>query len=181
VRILVDIDDTIFPWFDNAHQACVRAGITNGRPAVSWWPWRDYDCSKDEWVQVIGDATIDGSLYSGPPVPGAAAALASLLAADHSVHLVTARGFMQHGGLVRKLTVDWVRQWGIPHTSLTFTQDKTMIAADLAVDDAVANIEPLEQAGVACWLMDAAHNKHVDHPHRVYSITEFAEEVLAHD
>lgn len=178
LRIGVDIDDVLFPWFDKAHDACVRAGVTNGITPSQWQCWMDYGCTEDQWLEVMRVATLDGSLYTGDAYPGAADALRSLRDAGHSIHLVTARGFFQHGDLIRKHTVEWLEVADIPHDSLTFSKDKTLVRTDVFVDDSWRNVEQLTAAGVHTWLVDAPHNHTVTYPHRVPDVVEFARIIL---
>lgn len=178
MRILVDIDDCIYPWYDLAHAACERAGVTNGIRPTSWECHTDYGITLDEWLEVMRVATLDGSLYTGDPMPGSAEALQTLRDAGHTLHIVTARGFFQHGDLIRRHTVEWLRDHQIPHDSLTFTKDKTFVQVDVAIDDSWKNVEALAATGVATWLMDAEHNQGVEYEWRVANITEFAEAVL---
>jgi FMN phosphatase YigB (HAD superfamily) len=179
MRILVDVDDVLFPWFDKAHAACERAGITNGVTPSQWECFKDYGVTLDEWLAVMETATLDGSLYRGMPYPGAIEALHRLREAGHSLHIVTARGFFQHGDLIRRHTVEWLTDNNVPHDSLTFIKDKTLMRVDIAVDDSLKNVTALRDAGVRTWLVDAPHNRDVVDDLRVSSVAEFADIVLA--
>lgn len=178
MRILVDIDDVLFPWFHNAHTLCEEAGITNGITPSQWECWLDYGCTMDTWLQVMEAGTLDGRLYGGDPYPGAVNALQALHDAGHSLHLVTARGFFAHGDLIRAHTVEWLATNAIPHDSLTFSKDKTFARVDVAIDDSVKNVVALEAAGVPTCLMDAPHNRKHSHRWRVTSVVHFAQQLL---
>jgi 5'(3')-deoxyribonucleotidase len=179
MRIGVDVDDVLFPWFDLAHAACERHGITNGRHPAQWQCWLDYGCTKEEWLFVMERATLDGTLYNGDPYPGAIEALSDLADAGHTLHIVTARGFFQHGDLIRRHTVEWLRDHDVPHNSLTFTKDKTFVRTDVFVDDSCKNVCELEAAGIPTWMVDAPHNQDVTDHRRVASVREFADVILA--
>lgn len=178
MRIGVDIDDVLFPWYDKAHAACLAAGITNGVEPSTWTPSDEYGCTLQDWLDALEVATLDGSLYRGAPYPGAVDALDRLRAAGHSIHLVTARGFLVHGDLIRRHTVEWVAEYRVPHDTLTFSKDKTIVRADVFVDDSEKNIRELNAAGIPCCMVDAAHNRHVEHDWRVASIAEFVDGLL---
>ena len=178
MRLGIDIDDVLFPWFDKAHAACERAGITNGVTPTQWSCYVDYGRTLEEWLAVMDAATLDGSLYTGEPYPGAVEALHRLKDAGHTLHVVTARGFFQHGDLIRKATIEWLRDNDIPHDSLTFTKDKTFVRTDAFVDDSWKNVSELEAAGVPTWMVDAPHNKANEHHRRVASVGEFADIIL---
>lgn len=178
MRIGIDIDDVLFDWFARAHTACVIEGITNGASPTRWEMYLDYGCTMDRWLKVMAKATLDGSLYVGPPMEGAVAALEDLARAGHSLHIVTARGFFQHGDLIRRHTIEWLRDYNVPHDSLTFAKDKTLVRTDVFVDDSVKNYTDLTLAGTPTWLVDAPHNQGFVTDFRVPSVVEFANAVL---
>lgn len=175
MRIGVDIDDVLFPWFQKAHTACTKAGITNGRTPSRWECHEDYGVPLQVWVDVLQQATLDGTLYHGEPFPDAVPALSEAKKHGHTVHLVTARGFFDNGDIVRLLTIEWLRDNNIPHDTLTFAKDKTLVNLDVAVDDSLRNVQALRSAGVTTALMDAPHNRDVDDPSRVSTLTEFVD------
>jgi len=179
MRIGVDVDDVLFPWFDLAHAACERAGITNGRRPAQWQCWLDYGCTEAEWLTVMETATLDATLYTGDPYPGAIEALHDLATAGHELHIVTARGFFVHGDLIRRHTVEWLRDHDVPHHSLTFSKRKTLVQVDVFVDDSCKNVCELEAAGIPAWMDDAPHNQHVTDHRRVANVREFADIILA--
>lgn len=179
MRVGIDVDDVLFPWFDLAHAACERAGITRGQTPAQWQCWLDYGCTKDEWLYVMETATLDGSLYAGEPYEGAIEALHDLVLAGHSLHIVTARGFFAHGELIRRHTVEWLRDYGVPHHSLTFSKDKTLVRTDVFVDDSCKNVCELEAVGIPTWMVDAPHNQGATDHTRVANVREFADIILA--
>lgn len=182
MRIGVDMDDVMIPWFDPAHEACERAGITNGRPATQWAPYLDYGCPQEAWLEVMREATLDGSLYTGPTYPGVVEAMGLLADAGHTLHIVTARGFLgepQLGALVKAMTVEWLFDHAIPHDSLTFSKDKTLVRTDVFADDSVHHVQELDRVGTHTWLVNATHNRAAFHARRVDSLWEFANRVVA--
>jgi 5'(3')-deoxyribonucleotidase len=158
MRIGIDIDDVLYPWYATAHAICERAGITNGVTPTSWRAYEEYGCTDQVWFDVLAEATVSGELYGAAPFDGVVEHLERLRAAGHTIHLVTARGFMQHGSLIRMLTVDWTEEHGIPHDSLTFVKDKRLVDVDLFLDDGPHNYDQLDAADVAVYLFVAPHN-----------------------
>ncbi|TCC19929.1 hypothetical protein [Kribbella sindirgiensis] len=183
MKIGVDIDDVIYPFMDTAHKLCEEAGITNGRQVDAWHMWESYGCTRKEFMAVMDAATLTGELYDALPIESAQWALKDLADAGHEIHLVTARGFgWNHGRLVRYLTERWVKEWQIPHASLTFAQDKAPVALKLGlemfIDDRVKNYDELDVAGVNVWLLHAPHNENERHGRRfVMSMIGFADVV----
>lgn len=175
LRVGVDIDDVLFPWYDTAHRICEAAGITNGVQPTSWAPYAQYGCTDQDWFDALEAATLAGTLYAGDPIPGTVAALQQIADAGHSIHLVTARGFFKHGHLIREATILWLGEHQVPHHSLTFSKDKTLIRADIFIDDSAANVLDLHAAGVDTWMVNRPHNSTYEHDQRVDHIQEFAD------
>ena len=110
--------------------------------------------------------------------PGVRDALLRLQGNGHTVHLVTARGFLAHGDLIKMQTLQWISDYAIPHDTLTFAKDKTLVRTDVFADDAEHNLSTLTAAGVRTCLIDAPHNQHVMHDWRAPSFADFVEELL---
>lgn len=180
LRIGVDIDDVLFPWYETAHTICEAAGITNGATPTTWSPHEQYGCTLDQWLEVLSDATVDGTLYGGAPYPGTVEALTRLRDAGHTVHLVTARGFLAHGDLIREQTIKWLADHAIPHDTLTFSKRKAVVRTDYFIDDSEKNVKELADLhdGPIVYLLDQPHNRHFYWPRRIYSFTEFADDIL---
>lgn len=179
LRVGVDIDDVIFPWYARAHQLCVKAGITNGVSPTTWSPHEEYGCTLQDWLDVMECGTLDDTLYSGAPYPGAIDALWRLRGAGHSIHLVTARGFFVLGRMIREQTINWLDDYGVPHDTLTFTKDKTIVRADVFVDDSAKNVAELVAAGMSTWMVNQPHNATAIHSPRVNHVSEFVDAILA--
>jgi 5'(3')-deoxyribonucleotidase len=178
LRVGIDIDDVLYPWFDVAHRLSERAGITNGVTPTSWKASEDYGCDDDTWYAVLAEATVSGELYDAPPFDDACHQLDRLHAGGHRIHLVTARGFMQHGDLIREHTIRWLRRWSIPHDSLTFTKDKRTVATDVFLDDAPHNYDQL-LGHTEVWLLHARHNAAACEDRKTAaSLKEFIDAVL---
>lgn len=166
MRIALDVDDVLFPWTDNAHAACVAAGITNGAEITQWGFHQDYGVTAEELWKVLHEAYRNGMLL-GEPYPGVVEQITRLKVAGHSVHLITARGFEygsdpeQHAIAleVRCDTTAWVREYSIWHDSLTFAQDKSILRADAGLDDSLRNCVEMSRGGAVMWLMDQPHNQ----------------------
>lgn len=179
LRVGVDIDDVLYPWSAVAHELSLRAGLTDREQLpATWAPFEEYGCTADEWYAVLADGARTGELYFARPMPGAREALERIAAAGHTLHLVTARGFLHNGHLIRRHTCQWLDAHRIPHHTLTFSKRKAVVATDVFVDDSEKNAHELTQAGVRFYLHDAAHNRHVDGFDRVANIAEFAERIL---
>lgn len=166
MRIGVDIDDCLLGWSDLAHAACEAAGITGGNAITRWEFHEDYGVSREALWDVLFAAYEDGMLVDHPPYEGVAAILTALQDVyGHEVHLVTARGFEgRHlSRLVRSDTAEWLECYNIPHDSLTFAKDKTLLNVDAFIDDSPANCAAMVDAG--CELVALRRQPHNAHLH----------------
>jgi hypothetical protein len=185
----VDIDDVLHPWFNTAHELCVAAGITNGVIPTQWRVFEQYGCDVEVWAQVLDQATVAGTLYGVPPIPGAVEALRRLHFLGHRIHLVSARGMgawqtAEQRAMIHAQTRSWVEEYAVPHGSLIFDSDKPRVARELNldffIDDGVHNFQALEQEApeTNVHLLTAPHNGDFWTPFRLETMDEFADLVI---
>ena len=184
-RLGIDIDDVLHPWGMTAHGLCEAAGLTGGNMYTGWKMWEDYGCTEEQWAEVITRAVHEGGLYDVPPIPGAVEALRRLLFAGHEIHLVTARGFMQHGELIREHTTRWIEQYAVPCDSLVFEKNKPdavrRLGLDYFLDDGIHNFQAIEREclpGCQPYLLTAPHNATFYTPFRLDTVGQFADLIL---
>lgn len=181
-----DLDDVLYPWYERAHHVSIDHDLAFMGSALpkTWWPYEEYGCEAQAWYDALAVATADGSLYGGDPVENAVAVVEGFHELGYIQHFVTARGFMQHGDLIREQTLLWAeKHFGGWYEELIFTREKGLAAIELgvthAIDDNVGNYADLEGAGVDVYLMDQTWN--ADAPSRykrVVSLAEFAAAVI---
>jgi hypothetical protein len=175
---IFDIDDVLVPWAAPVHDACVAAGLTDKKTWTKWDMASDYGVKLEQWLEVVNTLVVPGGIYHAPPYPGVLESLAFLKAEGHDIHMVTARGFFDHGPQIRQWTMDWMHDYGVPG-KLWFSQTKgevaTMIGATHAIDDRLKNVLDLVGAGVDTYLMTQPHNLNDDfrEDRRVDSVSEF--------
>jgi 5'(3')-deoxyribonucleotidase len=185
----VDIDDVIHPWYDTAHALSEAAGITNGVTPTTWRMADEYGCDIDVWAKVLDDATMAGTLYGVPPIPGRVEALRRLHFEGHRIYLITARGTAawqtpEQRYEIRRQTAEWVAEFAVPHVSLTFASNKALVAVDneldYFIDDGVHNFQDLEMFAEKCqtYLMTAPHNGDFFTPFRLGDMDEFADLII---
>lgn len=181
LRIGVDIDDVLYPFYDQAHLASISAGITNGITPSTWSPYTDYGCSDQEWFDALSGPTLDGSLYFADPFPGAVEAMQEMADRGWLLHLVTARGALAHGELIRKHTIDWLHAHQIPFDSLTFSSDKTIVDVDVFIEDHPKNAEALVKVGRKVVLIDRPYNRECGWGTRAQSMADVPALLMAED
>ncbi len=100
-----------------------------------------------------------------PVVPGAPQALRRLSDLGIRIRVITHRLYVPrlHAQAVTQ-TVTWLDRHAIPYWDLCFMRDKAMVDADLYVDDAVHNIEALQEAGREVIAFSAPYNRRMDPP-----------------
>lgn len=180
LRIIVDIDDVLMPWSVTVHRKAVSAGINNGREYKSWNMHDDYGITREVFWEFVSGLYFDGMLVNTPPYPGVQWQLQRLIDAGHFVHLATARGFGAHSSLERGDTNHWLAKHEVPHHSLTFTKDKSILRGDRAIDDGLHNYEDMELAGIESYLINRPQNLvNGCTRRRVSTVEQFVDGVLA--
>lgn len=174
----VDVDDVLYAWFDAAHRLSEAAGITRGVAPTSWNPWEDYGCTIEQWHAVLAVGAETGELYRDDPMPDAITSLQALKDAGHAVHLVTARGLLANGHLIREHTVRWLHDHQVPHDTLTFSKDKSIVRTDYFIDDNAGNIHAVVKAGSHGMLIDRPWNQGAVGFSRYQSIWHAVGEIL---
>jgi len=185
--LMVDIDDVIFPTMESIHELARAAGLHDGSGRMAWSGWQSYTlpdgepCPPQVYWDLWSDFALSGGYVKTEPIEGAVEALRWLMWEGHNIHLVTARGFMNHAENIRAWTPQWVEEFAVPHKTLTFAQDKVAAMEDLGIvfnsglDDSPKNYHRLDEAGVHVFLQDHEHNRDHDVPvRRVDTLWEWA-------
>jgi len=186
--IAFDIDDVLYPWYDNAHSWCIKHGLIapeTPRPR-SWTPYVEYKVEAEQWYAALDAATEEGNhLYLGDPYPGAVEAVEKAVEAGLEVVFITARGQFANGDRIKALTHRWVWEWfyGLDKPiDVHFTDDKGPLARDLgvkyAIDDSMRNIRSLHDHGIVAALHTQTWNEDEDHWIRVAHVEEFVDMVI---
>lgn len=184
--LMVDIDDVLIGLGEAIHELAYEVGLHDGSDVWRMWEaWKQYGCDPDAYWELWTRFAHEGGYVSTPPYPEAATALRGLAWEGHRIHLVTARGFMEHASEIRAWTPQWLEEYALPYDTLTFTRDKPGamrelgVTFDFAVDDSPRNYEALDAAGVEVYLREQPHNEEWHTAHRpsvraVSSLSEFA-------
>jgi hypothetical protein len=146
----------------------------------SWDFWTRWGWDEERYLAACHEAVDAGCLFAtGEPHQGTREALATLAAAGHELHIVTARDFGSAPGASERATLRWLEEYRIPYTSLTISHDKTSIPTDIFVEDYLPNYEKLRAAGTTAYLINREWNApYDDGRNRVADIGEFARVVL---
>lgn len=182
MKVGFDIDDVLYPWYDMAHRAMLRAGVTNGVEPTTWSPFDEYGITREQWEEILGNATLDGSLFlHGKPMKGALQAVNVLHSAGHSIHLITSRGYLPAGAVAQAQTAIWLATHGFKYDSLHFTTEKSSVSVDTMVDDVERNLVGLAENGVVGFLLDRPWNSEPSSFKRIATLRSYTDYVLGRE
>jgi hypothetical protein len=174
--IMYDYDDIVVEMVPALHRKAHELGLhDNSVPHLSTWAGHEqYGCEEDEWWGVFDHLMAEGWYYNTPAAQGIKEGMERLKAAGHRIHILTARGFMNHADEIRKATYKNIEHLELPVDTITFNRNKVqgMIEAlggwtrlqprpqfDFAIDDGAHNYEHLDDAGVRVYLLELPHNE----------------------
>lgn len=184
IRVGFDFDEPVYPWYDLAHEASIRAGIAlPEHEPTAWAPHKTYGCSLDEWVNVLDQEVMKtrGGMYRQPFQPGVVKLINGLYDDGYEIHIITARGsFGTLGERVKEITKKQITKNGLKLHALHFSKDKVPVAQkvglDWFVDDALHNYDSLDDAGINVWLLNERWNQPWnDDRRRVSSVEEYVD------
>lgn len=182
--VMLDVDDVIFPTMMSIHELARQAGYHNNDVDPAWSGWIPYNISEQAYWDLWSQFALQGGYVATEPIQEAVEEIRRLYFEGHNIHVVTARGFMNHASDIRKWTVEWIEDFAIPWHSLTFARDKVDaqrllgVSFDYAIDDSPKNVDGLRADGVQAYLLDHVHNKSHVAEHRVASVGDFVDIVL---
>lgn len=188
--IMVDIDEVIAPTVDSIHTLAHAQGVHDGsRPMETYYGYEQYGITEEAYWALWSDFALSGGYLTMDPIPGSLEGLRRLVWEGHRIHLVTARGFMQHSQEIKDWTEEWLFEHAVPHTTLSFAKDKVAIQKDLrvrfdyAIDDRMPTVAALRADGVQAFLMHHTHNllDRVDVRYCVDNMAEFVGHIIKED
>lgn len=164
MKIAFDLDGVLYDftscfrvWMENVD----REGKNSGRyqPAPTSWDFYadDWGMTLAEFKHEMSAATAAGFLYRSQGIGADWLRLLHALVEDgHTLHAVTHRA--EHGAMAA--TEDWVRNYELPFTTVTFAQDKSTVGADVLIEDRGENLDVwLEKTDKPCILVERAWNE----------------------
>lgn len=172
--LMVDIDEVLCPTIDSIHSLAQERGLHDGsEPMRTWAGYEQYGCDPQVYWDLWSDFHLSGGYLATEPIPGSVEALREAYFEGHRIHLVTARGFMNHASEIRTQTPEWVADFAIPWHTIVFTKDKPGVQRDLGIrfdysfDDSPKNTLALREDGVLAYLVDHPHNEQTEYDLRV--------------
>ena len=159
MRIAVDIDEVLAEHVSEfrSHAAAALGVDASELDPTPDWDFVSWFGEKDLWKSVHSAAITAGMLLDMKTKPGAAAAVNALRAAGHEIIVCTSR-VIGHDRVVGD-TCRWLALNGIVCDDLVFLRDKSILNADLFIDDAPHHAAAFVKAGHRFLLWDTWYNQ----------------------
>jgi 5'(3')-deoxyribonucleotidase len=159
MKIAVDIDGVCYNFVDELHRAVQKAtGYDGPATAERWNFFKDWGFETSTILSIADQSVDAGELFwRGDQIPGTRKALETLRANGHTIHFCTARDY---GTRSVEATGYWLNRQGLftPRVdTLTFAYDKTVLAADILIDDCLDNAFTHSNCMVMSQLWNRVH------------------------
>lgn len=147
MRIAIDIDSTLHPYWDQLSDASRRRfGIA--LPYDEQLTWTITLLRPEQLRACVAETHSDDRVLAAEPYPGAVDAVRGWHAAGHFIHITSHRAdACQHA------TETWLERIGLPFDELYCSDDKVArcreIGIDLLIDDSPVNLEAALDSGIA--------------------------------
>lgn len=183
--IAVDLDNVCFQhsnglrpfaaeWIRARHPERSHIRSQHLAKRVSWYA-PEWGITPDEFLQIERFAISRGFFRNVPPIDGAAETLRALDSAGYRIRYVTARPRIDDAP---EQTEQALATHSFPEGPILFVGDhfgsnaKSMVHADLFIDDAVSNIEDFRRNGVPYIVFDQPYNQMLGNWMRAHTWSE---------
>jgi uncharacterized HAD superfamily protein len=146
VRIAVDIDSTLHPYWDQlAAVAKRRFGVD--LPYEAQLTWRISRLRPEQVHVCVAETHREVNVLAAEPYPGAVEAIRAWHEAGHFIHITSHRTTEAHAATAR-----WLERIGLPYHELYCSFDKVArcreIAIDVLIDDSPVTLIQAAEAGI---------------------------------
>jgi len=173
-RIGVDLDGVVANFIDGFRDWLKSQGHTHEMPPPDRYNvWEVWGLTKEQWDENFAAACARGLFSTLSPYNGAVESLQKLKSDGKFIHIITYRTYPH----VQLDTINWLAKYQVLYGALTFSKEKAGFPLDVMIEDTATSVEPIEKAGVPCYLMDRPWNRSLDCSKRVFSWKEFVEEI----
>ena len=173
MRIAFDLDGVIYSWLDSVRYYlthCLKLkGIYKDPNSLEFC--EQWGFSEKEWYEIQNKGVDAGIIYlHGEPIEGSLNCLHQIKHSGHSIHIITNRYF---GTKSQYNTVKWLKLYGVPYDSITFSADKTILKSDYIIEDNIDNHKACLEAGINSYLIDRPWNQNTQIPNRIFNYNQF--------
>jgi uncharacterized HAD superfamily protein len=157
VKIGLDLDGVVYPFVEVMQDYLSEQHQREFPYPTQWDLWEDWGLTRQEFYDEFETAVHSGVVFTkGQPVDGARVAIEQLVAEGHTIHVVTDRLISPEA---QKRTVTWLAKHGIPHDTLTFSRDKTLLPVDVFIEDSPHHTKALLKEGTRVVVFDRPWNR----------------------
>jgi uncharacterized protein len=146
MRIAIDIDSTLHPYWDQLARAAKRRfGID--LPYDQQVTWGIMQLRPEQLRACVAETHCESSIMAAEPYPGAVETVRAWKEAGHFIHITSHRAADAHPDTAR-----WLERIGLPHDELYCSYDKVSrcreIGIDVLIDDSPVNLEGAQEHGI---------------------------------
>jgi hypothetical protein len=157
VRLAIDIDSTLHPYWDQlAEVARRRYGIE--LPYATQETWAIDKLAPEQLHQCVLETHNPANVLAAEPYPGAVEAISAWHAQGHFIHITSHRAQDAHPH-----TSEWLRNIGLPHDELYCSYDKIArcveLEIDVLIDDSPVNLQNALEHGIVAATLTHPWNR----------------------
>jgi hypothetical protein len=161
VRLAIDIDSTLHPYWDQLAEVAQRR-FNVELPYDTQLTWAIDRLEPAQLKACVRETHTAERVLAAEPYPGAVETIARWHEQGHFIHITSHRDVDAHPH-----TSEWLRNIGLPHDELYCSDDKIArcleIGIDVLIDDAPANLERAHQAGIIAATLEHPWNRDLPH------------------
>jgi len=157
VRLAIDIDSTLHPYWDQlAEIAQRRYGID--LPYATQATWAIDRLTPEQLRTIIDETHSPDRVLAAEPYPGAVEAITRWHEQGHYIHITSHRATDTHPH-----TAEWLEAIGLPHDDLYCSDDKITrcveLKIDVLIDDAPDNLRRAAEVGITAATLEHPWNR----------------------
>jgi uncharacterized HAD superfamily protein len=159
VRLAIDIDSTLHPYWDQlAEVARRRYGVE--LPYERQYTWAIEGLEPEQLKAVVDETHSRAQVLNAEPYPGAVETIQRWHQQGHFIHITSHRA-----ADTQPHTSEWLRQIGLPHDELYCSYDKIArcleIGIDVLIDDSPDTLNRAVEAGITAATLEHPWNRDV--------------------
>ena len=173
MRIAIDIDSTLHPYWDQLGAAAKRRfGVD--LPYAEQLTWT-IDRLRPEQVRAcVAETHTAERILAAEPYPGAVETIGAWRAAGHFIHITSHRTTDAHAA-----TAQWLERIGLPHDERYCSWDKVArcreIGIELLIDDSPVNLLAAVEAGIGAATLAHPWNREICEEEDIVCAGDWAE------